>query len=274
MKNTSIIFLSCLVFLCLESSAQNEKPVKKTLAQFGVTFVNGLTNLSTPDKRSTLTSTGNFGNSKYTLATQIGVTFSTEITLYKKLHFFTSPTFLKYAYIFSAEITNFNDRIRSQNTIKQYHLPLQLLYSYRLGKSKVSIAHKIGVTFTSHFETIDPESFQSATWLDPYTMVDYYYYNVSVESSSIKKITPSLSGALAFKFGKPQKGNLEIGLSFIYNIKNATNTYIVNQVKYDATDDSLISDETEEISFTTKNTVFQFYITWYPKFLRITKKIK
>lgn len=168
----------------------------------------------------------------------------------------------------------------SAHTIKQYHIPIQVLYNFELRKSTIFVTPKIGITYTYHIETINfvyPS--QGETWeigsYNPYTpatLVNYYYNDVSIESgTAVKKIIPSLSGGLSFKFISPKLGTLELGLNAIYKIKNPTHNYTIHQVKYDATNNSLLSEETEYISRTTKNTVVQFYITWYPNFLRITK---
>ena len=106
------------------------------------------------------------------------------------------------------------------------------------------------------------------------SILDISYSNTTIELSTVKKLIPSLSGGLALRYLNSKSGVFEIGLSAIYNTKTPESKYTSNRIKYDGIDNSIISDETEEISFSTKNSTIQFYITWYPKFLRITKKIK
>ena len=280
------ILTTCFVLFFITSTAQTKdseiKPQKKVLVQFGVTLINSVTppaTASNPEIRIRQYKVGNYGNNsnKYwpLPGSQIGVTLSLEIPFYNNFHFFTSATFIKYGYGFSYEpVERFSTHLGLHN-VKQYHLPLQLVYRLRLGESNSYFTPKIGGALTYYTENIKSYSSSDEGILMYDNAYNYLYtldYSYSAESSSIKRLIPSLSGALAFKFVKPKIGDIDIGLSIIYNIKKPVN-YTFNLVKYDDISNTLISDETEQINFTVKNTVLQFYITWYPKFLRVTKKM-
>jgi len=100
MKPLYAIACFLTLFCCVSKAqtAQEQKPEKKTLAQFGITLINGLTSFhgTSDDRGLAITSIGNFGDLKYSIPTQIGATFSAEMPIYKNIHFFTSTTFLKY----------------------------------------------------------------------------------------------------------------------------------------------------------------------------------
>ncbi|MBL4592723.1 MAG: hypothetical protein JKX68_02785 [Flavobacteriales bacterium] len=94
------ILTTCFVLFFITSTAQTGdseiKPEKKVLAQFGITLIDGISELSIPNdfSWSLIPSNGVFASVIERKSFRKGITLSASTSLYKNVHFFSSITYL------------------------------------------------------------------------------------------------------------------------------------------------------------------------------------
>ncbi|MBL4594877.1 MAG: hypothetical protein JKX68_13845, partial [Flavobacteriales bacterium] len=200
---------------------------KKTILKMGIVIINSFSDLRDIDGNSHTgeQSSGNLGAPTGfggTTRSQPMISFFFDIPIYKNLSFFTSYSFNRNMYRAVPKVNR--ERIGlGKHIIYQHHIPIQIQYNYRLGKSNVSVSHRFGVTFTYHKEkiTMNEPKFNPYGMINSDTISDPLTHTVTTNKSSITKIIPSLSGGIAIKTTNKKGGTFEAGVSLIYGINHS-----------------------------------------------------
>ena len=282
----SIVLIVLIFFTTFTGISQSTIPTtetkKKTIFQFGLTFSSSSNDVNLAQQndssplRMSVSQSGNIGTGGKYMAwpsATMMITPTVTIPLSKKFSIFSGFSYSDFRYYI------YNDQLGrvSRNSSQQYHFPLQLSYYLKLGSSRSEFVPKIGVTTSYHKESIIGESggrsYVTNIAADPATVISY---TTTIEEPSVNKIIPNLSASLAFRINFKKMGSIELGFSGIYVLGNPKINYIRNTKEYDYKNyiqGALLSEWDDHGSYQVQNSNLMAYISLYPNFLRITKKI-
>jgi hypothetical protein len=141
-----------------QTKTETSENKKKLILQFGLAPTISHTSLTLNKKgvdndlSLNETSKGNVGNGKYDMWPKFNAGFSpfVNISIYNNLSVFTGVSFSNFRYDIYA---TFVGHVTSHD-VEQYHVPIQLSYIVKLGKSKIYFAPKIGFTTTFYSDVI------------------------------------------------------------------------------------------------------------------------